>query len=84
MFTQRADNSVGVGLTLLLVEQGELCIDGGSWEGGQPKQVFLQQGDVGLLVHSRHVLCEGDEEQDPTDLFQFTGKHLRKVKGDEF
>lgn len=56
-----------VHLTLLLVEQGELCIDGCSRERWQAEEVFLQQGDVGLLVHSRHVLSEGDEEEDPTD-----------------
>lgn len=50
-----------------LVEQRELCIDGRSRERRQAEEVFLQQGDVGLLVHSRHVLSEGDEEEDPTD-----------------
>lgn len=52
---------------MLIVEQRELCIDRGSWERRQAEEVLLQQGDVGLLVHSRHVLCEGDEEEDPTD-----------------
>lgn len=52
---------------MLLVEQRELCIDGGSWEGRQAEEVFLQQGDVGLLVHSWHVLSEGDEEEDPAN-----------------
>lgn len=64
-----------------LVEERELGIDGGAWEGGQAEQVLLQQGDVGLLVDGRHMLCEGDEEEDPTDLFKFTGKHLKKEKG---
>lgn len=50
-----------------LIEQRELGVDGGSWEGWQAKEVLLQQGDVGLLVHGRHVLCEGDEEENPTD-----------------
>lgn len=59
-----------------LVDQRELCVDGGSWEGRQAEEVFLQQGHVGLLVHSRHVLSEGDEEEDPTDFLQLTGKHL--------
>lgn len=58
---------LGVDFTLLLVEQRELCIDGSSWEGRQAKEVFLQQGDVGLLVHSWHVLSEGDEEEDPAN-----------------
>lgn len=65
-------------LTLGLVEEGELCIDGGAWEGGQSQQVLLQQGDVGLLVHRRHVLGQRDEEEDPADLLQLTGEHLSR------
>lgn len=68
----------GVSVTLGLVEQRELCIDGGSREGRQAEEVFLQQGDVGLLVHSWHVLSEGDEEEDTADFLQFTGKHLER------
>lgn len=67
IFIQVSDDTAGVYLTLLLIEQRELCIDGGSWEGRQAEEVFLQQRDVGLLVHSWHVLCERDEEEDPTD-----------------
>lgn len=67
---------MGVGFTLRLVEQRELRVDGGPWEGGQAEEVLLQQGDVGLLVHGRHVLSEGDEEEHAADLLQFTGKHL--------
>lgn len=69
---------MGVGFTLWLVEQRELCVDGGSWEGGQAQEVFLQQGDVGLLVHGGHVLSEGDEEEHTANLLQFTGKHLEE------
>lgn len=69
---------MGVGFTLWLVEQRELCVDGGPWEGGQAQEVFLQQGDVGLLVHSGHVLSEGDEEEHTANLLQFTGKHLEE------
>lgn len=50
------------------IEQGELCIDGGSWEGRQAQEVFLQQRNMRLFVHSRHVLGEGDEEEHPTHL----------------
>lgn len=67
-------------LTLRLVKEGELGIDCSAREGGQAQQVFLQQGDVGLLVHSRHVLCEGDEEENSTDFFEFTRKHLKTDK----
>lgn len=62
---QVSDDAAGVCLTLWLIEQRELRIDGGSWEGRQAEEVFLQQGDVGLLVHSWHVLSERDEEEDP-------------------
>lgn len=57
-------DAVGVCLTLRLVEQRELRVDGGPREGRQAEEVLLQQGHVGLLVHSRHVLREGDEEED--------------------
>lgn len=69
---------MGVGFTLRLVEQRELRVDGGPWEGGQAQEVLLQQGDVGLLVHSGHVLSEGDEEEHAANLLQFTGKHLEE------
>lgn len=49
-----------------LVKERELCVDGCAWERRQAEQVLLQQGDVGLFVHSRHVLSEGDEEEDAT------------------
>lgn len=55
-------------VTLWFIEQGELCVDGGSREGGQAEKVLLEQGDVGLLVHGWHVLGQGDEKEDPTDL----------------
>lgn len=61
--------AVSLFLTLRLIKEGELCIDGSAGEGGQAKQVLLQQGDVGLLVHSWHVLCEGDEKEDSTNFF---------------
>ena len=76
-----SDDKVRVLLTLLLVEQRELCVDGSAWEGRQTEEVFLQQGDVGLLVHSWHVLSEGDEEEDTADLLQFTRKHLEEETG---
>lgn len=60
-------DTVVVCVTLWLIEQGELCVDGSSREGRQAEEVFLQQGDVGLLVHGWHVLCERDEEEDPTN-----------------
>lgn len=52
--------------TLWFIEQWELRINGGAWEGRQTEEVLLQQGDVGLLVYSGHVLSEGNEEEDPT------------------
>lgn len=55
-------------LTLGLIEQRELCVDGGAGEGRQAQEVFLQQGNVGLLVHGGHVLSEGDEEEDTANL----------------
>lgn len=54
--------------TLRLIEQRELCVDGGAGKGRQAQEVFLQQGNVGLLVHGGHVLREGDEEEDPANL----------------
>lgn len=65
---QTLDDYLTICFTLRLVEKGKLCINGGSWEGGQTKEVLLQQGDVGLLVHSWNVLSEGDEEKDTSNL----------------
>lgn len=65
---QTLDDYLMICFTLRLVEKGKLCINGGSWEGGQTKEVFLQQGDVGLLVHSWNVLSEGDEEKNTSNL----------------
>lgn len=60
-------DTLRVHLTLLLSEQRKLCINGGSWKGRQAEEVFLQQGDMGLLVCSWDALCEGDEEEDPAN-----------------
>lgn len=68
----------GVRVTLRFVEQRELGIDGSPGEGRQAQEILLQQRNVRLLVYGRHVLREGDEKKDASDLFQFTGKHLTK------
>lgn len=52
--------------TLWFIEQRELRINGSAWEGWQTEEVFLQQGDVGLLVYRGHVLSEGNKEEDAT------------------
>lgn len=58
--------------TLRLIEQRELGVYGRAGEGGQAQKILLQQRHVRLLVHGRHVLCEGDEEEDAAHLLQFT------------
>lgn len=64
-----------------IAEERKLCIDSTSREGGQSEEVFLEHGDVGLLVGCGDLLGKGDEKQNPPHFFQLPSEHLAVDKG---